>query len=244
MNSNIPHVTLSKKIAYHLREQVSIGNFPAGSKLPTEKELGKRFHASRVSVREALAVLAAEGLVTTIRGKGSFVNSHEESNRLSQHTADLFENVMQRLQEKPMSILSIMELREILECAMVGLAAVRATPEDILELKLALNQYISDSEEHKETVDSDLALHYNISKASRNEFLWDLLGRLQQIIKHIILSKRKQPKSQEEFDKEVAEHKLIIQAIERHDPEAAKTAMKAHLERSHKIAETVMMQQL
>jgi DNA-binding FadR family transcriptional regulator len=246
MAQKAPRVKISKEIALQLREQIMAGKYPVGSKLPTENELGRTFNVSRPSVREALTILEAEGLVNIIRGKGSFVVSQSPQSQSAGMNIrpDFIDAMNRRLADKPASILAVMELREILECEMVQLAAVRATPEDIMELKVFMKRYSLEAKAHKETVDADFMIHYGISKASRNEFLCDLIGRLQEIYKRIILSKRKQPKSQEEFDKEVEEHILIIEAVEKHDPVLAKEAMKAHLVRSHQIAEGIILNQL
>lgn len=238
-------VKVSQEVAIKLREQIMSGELGAGGmQLPTEHELGVLFEVGRSSVREALTILEVEGLVEVIRGKGSFVKNEIYRNcsvPVIGIQADFFEMVNAKLNEKPASILAVMELRKILECEMVELAASRATPEDIIEIKMALKKFCIASDKQKETVDIDFMLHYSISKASRNEFLSDLIGRLQKVYQRIILSKRKHAKTKEEFEMLINEHTAIIDAIERHDPQGARQAMIVHVDRSHRIVESIVV---
>lgn len=64
---------LYREIARDLRRKITSGVLPQGSRLPTEDELIKQYHASRNTVRGALKELSALGLVYTLHGKGTFV---------------------------------------------------------------------------------------------------------------------------------------------------------------------------
>jgi len=61
------------RIEQHIRRMIDSGEFPAGSRLPSETELGKAFQTTRATVRQALSKLVYEGLVTRYVGRGSFV---------------------------------------------------------------------------------------------------------------------------------------------------------------------------
>lgn len=65
--------SLYRRIAADLREAIATGEFPPGSRLPTEPELGERYGVSRNTVRLAIAALANEGVVTSTPGRGTFV---------------------------------------------------------------------------------------------------------------------------------------------------------------------------
>jgi len=244
MIQNKNKVKISQEIVNYLREQIKIGYFPIESQIPIEKDLMLQFHASRVSIREALAILANEGLIYTIRGKGSFVKARFPSIPHQENYVDFFDELMRKTNDKPTYILFIMELRKILECGMVELAALRATPKNIIEMKINLRAFSDASKEHKETVTLDYALHYSIAKASKNEVLSNLLNKLHNMYYQIILSKREHIKTNEEFKQLIAEHERIIRAIEKHDPQLAKEAMSKHLERSHHIAESILIKHM
>ena len=61
------------QIAQKLREQIAIGRVGAGGALPSETDLGRRYHVSRMTVRRALEVLRDEGLINARKGSGWFV---------------------------------------------------------------------------------------------------------------------------------------------------------------------------
>ncbi len=65
-------------IASALRDEIKSGQYTDGKMLPTEEQLSDRFSASRQTVRQALSVLVAEGLITKLRGSGSRVRTQDE----------------------------------------------------------------------------------------------------------------------------------------------------------------------
>ncbi len=70
---------LYRQIYHALREEIQSGHYPPGAQLPTEAELMQRFGVSRVTVRNALALLQREGLLVRIPAKGTFVRQRELS---------------------------------------------------------------------------------------------------------------------------------------------------------------------
>nr|WP_309145330.1 GntR family transcriptional regulator [Paenibacillus mendelii] len=77
MNS-INRVPLYKKIQDYVRELIQSENLAAGDRIPTERELMERFHVSKITVVNALSALAAENVISRVRGRGSFVGSLPE----------------------------------------------------------------------------------------------------------------------------------------------------------------------
>lgn len=66
--------TLYEQTAESIREKILLGEFPTGSKLPSEAELLKQYSSiSRGTLREAMRMLAQEGLIERRQGTGSFV---------------------------------------------------------------------------------------------------------------------------------------------------------------------------
>ncbi len=70
-------MSLYRKLADDLREQIVSGDFPPGSELPSEAQLGRQFNVGRDTVRRAYDVLTHEGLIETSQGRGRRVRSHE-----------------------------------------------------------------------------------------------------------------------------------------------------------------------
>lgn len=62
------------QIAEHIRERIASGEYPVGTQIPTENELAAQLGASRPTVRQALGLLAREGLLTRVQGSGTFVS--------------------------------------------------------------------------------------------------------------------------------------------------------------------------
>jgi GntR family transcriptional regulator len=79
---------LWQQVANALRADILSGVLPPGAPLPTEEALEQRFEVSRTTVRSALEALRAEGHVTSVRGRGSFVR---ERRRLRRMTTELTE---------------------------------------------------------------------------------------------------------------------------------------------------------
>jgi GntR family transcriptional regulator len=71
-----------RQIADQLRTAITQGEFPPGAKLPSERVLMDRYQTSRVTVRQAIAVLGAEGLIDVEHGRGVFVRSRPPLRRL------------------------------------------------------------------------------------------------------------------------------------------------------------------
>jgi GntR family transcriptional regulator len=69
---------LHLKISKELHRQMLQGNYPPGTKLPSEHQLMANFNVSRITVRQAIANLASQGLVTAQQGKGVFVNEQQK----------------------------------------------------------------------------------------------------------------------------------------------------------------------
>lgn len=80
-NTNRPEPA-SRIIAAHLRDQITTGAYAPGDKLPSERDLAAQFSAARNTAREAIGLLAAEGLVDAQHGRGVFVRTETPMIRL------------------------------------------------------------------------------------------------------------------------------------------------------------------
>jgi GntR family transcriptional regulator len=74
---------LHKQLADVLRQQITAGLFGAGAALPSEGELEREHGLSRSTVRDALGLLRAEGLVITEKGRGTFVRPQQPARRVA-----------------------------------------------------------------------------------------------------------------------------------------------------------------
>ena len=117
------HDPLYEKIALHIEDLVGSGKLQPGNRLPSERELAEGLGVGRGVVREAVKLLAERGLVTISRGRGTFV---------SQVDVKLYSEQLGRFFRRGgHSYNDLHEVRQILEVEIAGLAAQKATKEDL-----------------------------------------------------------------------------------------------------------------
>src|SRR4051794_5512670 len=119
---------LPDKVADLLRSSIIERQLPAGARLPTERELGEQFGVSRTVVREAVRTLVAKGLLEVRSGSGVYVASVGES--AVRESMNMF-----LLGTGLPSYAHVHEARQVLEVEIAGLAATRATDEEIAGLR-------------------------------------------------------------------------------------------------------------
>ena len=217
--SPIPRANLTEEI---LQRIISlINDLRPGDRLPTERELIAIFRVGRSSVREALKVLSAIGVVRIVSGAGTFVGTGNLS-----------------LLAKPLSLqllkggrgtAELIEARRLLEIELAGLAAERATAEEIGAIEDALVEMETTQQDIERYIDSEIQFHLAIARAAHNHVLLDLLQTLQHIIRRWMVQ------SIEEFEgkpSSIHEHVPIRDAIKAHDLVRARTAMSEHLEKA------------
>lgn len=147
---------LSEKAADLLRRQILAGELPPGVRL-VEDDLAAQMGTSRGPLRDAFAILAREGLVTTSHGKGTYVRGLTAA-----------------------GVRQLYDVRTVLEAYGVGLAVARMDEEQAAELK-ALPDRMAQAVSRgvlKEYVDLDLAIHRRIWELSGNEYLANVLEQL------------------------------------------------------------------
>ena len=127
--SRISPGRISEMIVDQIRLLLREGRLRPGDRLPAERELCQRFGVSRVTVREALRILEASGLVDIRVGArgGAFVTT-PTSMRVGEGLADL-------ISLSALTPAEVTELRQVLELGIVPLVCERATEEDIADLR-------------------------------------------------------------------------------------------------------------
>ena len=196
------------------------GSFAAGNRLPTERELARRFSVPRNAVRRTLAQLEAEGSITRHVGRGTFL-----AGRAPVPDAG---SVAQT------SPAELMEARLRVEPALAELIATNATPADFARMELCLERA-----ERASTLDEfelwDAALHEALAQATHNRFVVRVLDMVtaarQQAewgkLKNRIVTPERRLRYQEE-------HREIVQALRERDAERARAAIIAHLEHARR----------
>jgi GntR family transcriptional repressor for pyruvate dehydrogenase complex len=187
-----------------LLDYIERENLIPGDRLAPERELAKKLGISRPSLREAIQVLQTQGRLLVRHGIGVFLANH--------------------------SIEELFEMREILEAPAVEWAAERRTDEQLSAIKdaaRALKDAISQSPIDFEKVRLlDMNFHLTIVKSAENQFLNQTLGTLQEIMFRSMDNTLKLPGRIEASEHE---HGLIVEALEKQDPLAARLMIIEHI---------------
>lgn len=208
-------------------ELITSGHYRVGDRLPTIAELSEMFKVGKPSIREALSGLATLGIIEIRHGSGTYIlmlpgnRGTEIQNSLKKVFT---ENENKRLSDW-------MEFRLAIELEIAGLAALRATPEDLAHIQeayenLKANLQVSDVEAKR-----GYSFHSAIAQASHNDIFiqimadWDKEYRSYFELDHSVRTTLT-PSREVQI---LREHYDIVQAIKNHQPEQARHAMQAHL---------------
>lgn len=205
-----------------LGAQIVGGRFVPGDLLPKEAELEDAHGVSRTSVREAMKVLAAKGLVEIRQKVGTRVRPFE---LWSVFDADILRWSMEQGQGDEV-MRDLVELRQILEPSAARLAAGRSSMRDLRRMEVAVARMLETCHDHGAYAVSDLEFHMAVYAASHNTML-ERFGRL--IAEFMLQTFDVQQRAREvgtiDFEDDAAAHQDIYVAINRGDSNAASEAM-------------------
>ncbi|MFB6887932.1 FadR/GntR family transcriptional regulator [Kitasatospora sp. NPDC056327] len=202
-----------------LREQLSAGVWPVGSRIPTEHELAERLGIGRNTVREAIRVLVHAGMLVSRQGEGTFVRSTSDPAA-----------VLRGVQRS--GVRDVLEVRAALETEAARLAALRHTPEDVRRMRAALAREAEVIAAHPEragreaTVEHDLEFHTAVVEAAHNPALTEVYRYFGASVRE---SMRASFGDHDMPEVVVATHEALVDAIESGDPERAERACRALL---------------
>ena len=218
---------LSHEVLDRLLVRIRSGEFPAGSRLPSERELMQVFGVGRPAVREALQALERMGLVTIVHGEGARV------------LALSAESVIEQISESAMHLLSgssdllehLKEARLQFEVAMARAAAARATPDQVEKLRLLLEAHRASLDDPTRFLETDMAFHRGIAKMSGNPIYMALSQAMLQWLEQFHCEALRAPGAESTT---LAEHVKLFKCIAANDAEGAARAVTAHLRRANK----------
>ncbi len=213
----INKVNVSEQVFNQLKKMIIEGEWQPGDKLPSENELAASFGVSRMTVRQSLQKLIALGLIETRLGDGSYVRVLE--------AGDSLKALMPAMYLNKNSFLDVIEFRELIETESAGLAALRATKEQIGELKEIYKRMLSNKNNVKKFAQDDLAFHCKIGEMTGNEMIIKTYSLLDDILKTAMYDGI--TKMGTVFAEQY--HQLLIDSIEGHDEAKARDYMKKHL---------------
>ncbi|MFI6457741.1 FadR/GntR family transcriptional regulator [Streptosporangium amethystogenes] len=214
-----------QQVADQLRELILNGSLASGHRLPPEADLGGNFGVSRSTVREALRVLASQGLVRTVRGTtgGTFI-AHVEPDQVSDY---LETSIGLMSGSDTLTLADILEAREMLEVRAAGLAARRREPRHVDALRAAMERE-KHSRGRSVRFNEHRHFHGIIIEATGNGLLTVMTEPVFRVLQSRFLS----PDVPREFWAQVdREHETIVDRIDAGDAEGAGEAMQVHLSR-------------
>ncbi|WP_181708118.1 FadR/GntR family transcriptional regulator [Chthonobacter rhizosphaerae] len=217
----------AERVIDTLRARIASGALAAGGKLPTEVELIKEFGVSRTVVREAVAVLSADGLVQARQGAGVFVLDKPKDGL----------GLLPDLPGRLTAVLDVLEVRMAVEIEAAGLAAQRRTGAQEAEIREAFERFNQDLETGQPTGNADFAFHRAIAEATNNPYyveILDVLGRRTIPRDLVSMAAPEYVLSKPYLETMQAEHAAILEAIARSEPAAAREAMRTHLAQSQR----------
>jgi DNA-binding GntR family transcriptional regulator len=202
----------SKSVIYKkMRRSIIMGQRESAERLNIE-EIAREYNTSVTPVRDALQMLSHEGLVVIKPRSGYFVATI----------------TLKQLRD-------LLDVRRILELAAVERTATRITPDQIQELQTVHAGYTGDDDEsYDRYTDENRNFHHLLAKASGNNELADLVGKLHdQLARFMVM--RRAGKTME------VTHKRIVDAVIAHDAEAARQALLEDIDRAHEaILDNIM----
>lgn len=212
--------TSSEEVVQQLREMIHRGELRSGDRLPPERDLAKQLGVSRPTLRAGIRTLAAIGVLKSRQGAGTFVAEADASPALDGNPLRLMASL------HGFTNAEMFEARIALEMAVAGLAAERATGEQLAAMSEEVAEMFASLDEPEEYLVHDMRFHQTIAAASGNRILTALMN----MVASILFETRSKTVHRALDLKESSEmHREIYRAIRDHNPEAASEAMRDHL---------------
>ncbi len=214
------------RIATQLIELINVQRLNPGDRLPPERQLAELFAVSRPSLREALHILQAQGLVSIRHGQGTFIQEPIVAQELRASLVSTAHGLNE-----------LFDAREVLEVPASKWAAINSSKEDIRHLRATLNQI--DTLTWSSPVDFDqlqvldAKFHLTIVGISGNRFINQTLNILQDVMKISMETTLRLPGRS---DVSRGEHHEIFKAIESGNGELASKLTMQHITGARAVA--------
>ncbi|NLX76285.1 MAG: FadR family transcriptional regulator [Clostridiaceae bacterium] len=211
------------RIIARITNAIISGELLPGQKIPTESELCESMHVGRNSVREAIKVLVAMGVLYIKRAEGTFVAEGFSDRMLDPMVYGLIlEGGNTRY---------LIELRRMLDVGVLNLAIQNATDEDIEKLKQSFAGFcetVRDNPSIDEILDADIKFHRTLEKAVHNPLVEKICNVVERLSRATRARATEQFLSKKELDRICELHQRIIDALENRDEAAVSGIIDDH----------------
>jgi GntR family transcriptional repressor for pyruvate dehydrogenase complex len=214
----LPAGTSVSAVATRLLDLFMSGEIEPGTRLPPERQLAASLDVGRSAVREALAALELLGVVDVRPGSGTYLRGG--ASELLEQSLSWGVLLGDRHAEQ------LLEVRGALETYAARLAAERMPDDELARLAGAVDGMRAAGDDLAAFVRADLAFHQHLAASTGNTVLLDLLRVIRSLLRVWV---ERAVDDAEEAALALREHTAVQDAIARHDPDAAATAMAAHM---------------
>ena len=216
----------TRRVTEYVRDLIRRGELERGARLPPERDLSRQLALSRTTVRAGLQALANQGVLVIRHGAGTFVS---DGPLVLDSEQFHFLSALHGLTRREM-----FEARRALESWVAGMAAERATTEDIAALWGALNGMSASIGNPRRFLDYDLAFHKAVAQASGNAILASIV---EMVSRRFFEARRSTLPADRSLPTLVEKHRRIYQAIRDRNSHLAQQAMLDHLRDAEKQVE-------
>jgi len=221
---NEKHSNVYEKVLAELKKGIMHGDLKPGDKLPSERELAVILGVSRTSLREALKLLEASGVVTIKHGQGVFIANNDSDEYMQKFISHMF------IDEK--KIEELFQIRKIIETEAAVWACQNGTNEQLKKIYDLIQETLNAIENNTRgdvlaiLVKQDGKFHQLVAEAANNSVLENIMNSLLDVLadsRAKAISKNRQAKS-------LQEHMKVAEALLERDEEKARKSMLEHLE--------------
>lgn len=213
------------------REKIMAGDYRLGERLPTEPQLQEEWGVSRSVIREAMKILASQGLIRVEQGRGTFVNEiNHNPLRQQLEIALLRKSPSRKKGDKTLDEWdSLLDLRLVLEMGAAERATLFATDAELETMRRSIESMRQHPGSAAACGEDDFNFHYTLAQATRNPLWPAMLGSLHDLLRRYLEISHHGP---ENGLSTAEEHDAIWHALSRRAPAEAAHAMRLHLESS------------
>lgn len=219
MKVTLQKVTAVEAIVESLKKRMRAGEFMPGDRLPSEQEMLTQYSVSRLTLREALARLAALGIINVRHGKGAFVAEEISTAALDNVLIPLFSrNDAAMMQD-------LVDARAMIESEIAVRVAKNRTDEDLLLLKGLIDCDKSVFKDPERFARQDYAFHEALVDMAGNQFLKVMYRPLYHQIRSFLIE---YATTTDDLEAAMEWHRPILEAIQDRDVEVAQRLAKGH----------------
>lgn len=218
---------MPKAIIRQIKQLLAERKLRVGNRLPSERALADALAVSRNSVREALVALEAQGIVEIRHGQGTFLTESQLSPLGLQPSLNV------EVASDATAVIEATEARQVVDIQIAGLAAERASSEDIISVRSYLQKSKKNSGLERVEFTFDLSFEKLLGKASCNRYLIELQQQVHNLHMHVWEGLGYIPWPAEV---RLQQHEQIFDAVRDRDAARAREAMRHHLDLENIIA--------